>query len=53
MESLTCDSGRHGAAQGGHGSHGDFLAAVLGGAGVSGCDHVGFQQSPFQVHVVV
>lgn len=41
--SLTCDGRRHSAAQGGDGSHGDFLTAVLGGAGVSGCDHVGFQ----------
>lgn len=49
----TCDGRRHGSAQGSDGSHGDLLAAVLGGAGMSGCNHVGFQQSAFKVYVVV
>lgn len=51
--SLTWDSRRHSATQSGDSSHGNLLAAVLGGAGVSGCDHVGFQQCPLQVHMVV
>lgn len=50
---LTCDGRRHSAAQGSDGSHGDFLTAVLGGAGVSGCDHVWFQQGALQVDMVV
>lgn len=50
---MTCDGRRHGSAQGSDGSHGDLLAAVLGGAGMTGCDHVGFQQSAFKVYVVV
>lgn len=50
---VTCDGRRHGAAQGSDGSHGDLLAAVLDGAGMSGCNHVGFQQSAFKVYVVV
>lgn len=50
---LTRDCRRHSAAQGSDGSHGDFFTAVLGGAGVSGCDHVWFQQGALQVDMVV
>lgn len=50
---LTCDGRRHSSAQGSDGSHGDLLAAVLDGAGMSSCNHVGFQQSALKVHMVV
>jgi len=50
---LTGDGGGDGAAQGGDGGHGDLLGAVLLGAGVAGGHHVGLQQGPLQVDVVV
>lgn len=50
---LTWHSGGDSAPQSSHCSHGDLLRGVLCGAGVSSCDHVGFQQSALQVHVVI
>lgn len=50
---LAWDSRRHCAAQSSNSSHGDFFTAVLSWAGVSSCDHVGLQQCPLEVHVVV
>lgn len=50
---LTCDRRGDGASQGGDSCHRDFLWAVLGGAAVSSCDHVRFEESTFQIHVVV
>lgn len=51
--SLTCNGRRHSAAESSDSCHGNFLTAVLSGAGVSSCDHVGFQQCPLQVYMVV
>lgn len=50
---LTWHGRWHGPAQGSDGGHGDLFGAVLGGAGVARGHHVGLQQGPFQVDVVV
>lgn len=50
---LTADRRGDGASQGGDSCHRDFLWAVLGGAAVSSSDHVRFEKSTFQIHVVV
>ena len=50
---MTCNGRWNSATQGGDGCHGYLLRAVLGGAGMSGGDHVGFEQGALQVHMVV
>lgn len=50
---LTRDCRGHSAAQGGNSCHCDLLVAVLVRAGVSGGNHVGFEQGALQVDVVV
>lgn len=50
---LTRDCRRHSAAQGSNSGHRDLLVAVFVGAGVSGSDHIGFEQGTLQVDVVV
>lgn len=50
---LTRDSWGHRAAQRSDGCHGDLLIREFLGAGVAWGDHVGLQQSAFQVDVMV
>lgn len=50
---VTWNSGGYSTSEGTDCCHGNLLRGVLLGAGVSGRDHVRFEQSTLQIHMVV
>lgn len=50
---ITGNSSRNGAEKSRDSCYGHILRGVLLGAGMPSCHHIGFQQCPFQVHMMV